>query len=66
VTFLELQHEIEDLVPTLGVQVTGGLVREQQWGLQQQGTAKGHTLPLTTRQLVRVVVHALLQTYLCQ
>ena len=55
---LEQRH---DFVAGRGVEVTGGLVGEQNRGPIHQRARDGDTLTLTTRALVRLVVHALFE-----
>ena len=63
---LELQHEVENLRPTLGIEVPGGLVGEQQGRLQKQCPAQSHTLAFAAGKLIREVIPAICQTDLIQ
>ena len=60
---VEFREEIEDGGRTLGVQVAGGLVAEQQAGRADQRTCDGHALPLAARQLARQEVGPVCQPH---
>src|SRR4051812_8638552 len=46
------------LITIAGVEVTSRLIRQDQFGIVHHGAGHGHTLLLTTTQLLRVMVAA--------
>ena len=55
---VEVVEEGHDLVAGLGVEVSGGLVGEDDGGLVDQGAGDGDALALTAGELVGLVHHA--------
>ena len=58
---LELQHQLENLVSALRVEVTRRFVREEQGRLQKQGPAERDALSLPARELIRKVFSPICQ-----
>ena len=63
IEFLE-QHK--HLKRGVSVEVTCGLIGEEHSWVVHQSTGNGHTLHLTTRHLVRLVIHSVTQSYSLQ
>ena len=59
---VELAEQGQDVVRALAVEVAGGLVRHDDLRVVHDGARDGHALLLTTRELARVVAHALFET----
>src|SRR5882724_10023302 len=55
---VELVEESHDLVAGLGVEVSGGLVGEDDGGAVDEGASDGDTLALASGELVGLVHHA--------
>src|SRR5690606_14837556 len=68
---IERLEELHDLLPGSRIEISRGLVRQEDRGLVYKGTGYGHALPLTARQLVRFVMHSVAepdadQCFLCK
>ena len=48
--------EVQDLIPSMDIEVPGRFVGEEQWTVPCDGSCDRHTLLLTTRELVGKVV----------
>ena len=59
--FVELPEEFQDFFTGLGVEVAGGLIREQDGGIIDEGPGNGHPLLLPAGELRGFVVQALPQ-----
>lgn len=55
----ELKQHFVEAPARLYIEVTGGLISQQDRGLESQGTRYSHPLLLTTRQLGRTMLQAL-------
>ena len=55
---VELVEQAHNLYRSFGVEVSGGLVGEDDAGLVDEGAGNGDTLALPARELVGLVVHA--------
>ena len=55
---VELAQEVHDGLAIFGVEVSGGLVGEEDAGLAAQGPGHGDALLLAARKLARIVPHA--------
>jgi len=53
---VELGEQVHHLLAVLGVEVTGGLVGEDELGIGDHGASDGDTLLLTARELLREVL----------
>ena len=60
---IELLEEYEHLERGARIEVTSGLVGQQHRRIVHQSAGNGDTLHLTTRHLVRLVVHTVAQSY---
>src|SRR5690606_36357366 len=63
---VERLEKLHDLLARAGVQVAGRLVGQQDGRVIDQGAGDGDTLPLTARELVRLVVHTVRQAHVLQ
>ena len=59
----EPDDEAHDFVGALAVQVTGGLVAQEEGRVGDDGAGDGYALFLSARELARVVVHAIAETH---
>ena len=57
---MKFGQKVHHLLAVLRIQVTGGLVGEDELGVGDDGTGDGHTLLLTARELLREVLGAML------
>src|SRR5438045_3328098 len=60
---VQLLEQPHDLLAGGGVEVAGGLVREQDGGTHDQRAGDGHALALAAGELARLVVHAVAQVH---
>ena len=60
---MQLLEEDKDLIGGAGVEVTGGLVGEDDGGVVDQGTGNGHALHLSARHLVALVLQAVAESH---
>ena len=58
---VDLEQQVDDMGAGGGIQIAGGLVREQDRGLRGKGPGDGHPLLFTAGELVGIVVRALPQ-----
>ena len=63
---VEVDENLHDNVCAACIQITCWLIKKQNLGLVRNGTSNCHSLLLTTRQLVREMVHSLFQAYILQ
>ncbi len=63
---IEMKQLVNNLLAGLVIQVTGRLIREQDFGLAGEGTGDGDALLLTAGQLGRVMIQACAKAYLLQ
>ena len=63
---VERLEQRQDLVAGLAVQVTGGLVAQQQRGISDDGARDADALFLSARQLARAMLRAMLQAHQLQ
>ena len=59
-------EQFHNLGTHLRIQVTGGLIGEDYFGITNDSTGNGHTLALTTRELRRHVAHTMAQSHFLQ
>ena len=57
--FVEFPEEFQDFFTGLGVEVAGGLIREQDGGIIDEGPGNGHPLLLSAGELRGFVVQAI-------
>ena len=60
---IQIEHQFQHLRRGLLIQVAGGLVREQAVRPRYQRPRQGYSLPFPARQLARLVIGALFETY---
>ncbi len=60
--FHQLHNEVHDFTSGLAVEITRGLVAQQECGVGDNGAGNRHPLFLPSRKLARVVIHAVGET----
>src|SRR5688572_30791848 len=56
---IQLEKQLHNPVARRGVQISGGLIREKNFGLVHESPREGHTLLLAARKLCRIMMQPL-------